>query len=1600
MPRMTYRLAKTGLALCTLLLAGCPTIFPPSLNVSRVAFNFSSTIGIDSFTIANDGGGVLEWAIDPVDVPNWLDLSVRGTEKLDGVVTDTSQVVTMTLNAEAAALAPGTHQDTFTVMSNGGDQLVSVAILVTLGGALILDPTTLDFGATISSSSFTIGNGGTESLTWTLQAIAVETPWLQFVQGTPNTGTITTNVQTIGVTVDRTDLEAGEYTGSIRVTSDAGEGTITVTMTVPDSSGQLSVSPESLTFQTAGLDNSLIAIRNAGAGTITWTAQDDFPAWLSISVRSDTVGQEIDRPEIRVNASELDPGQFTHNVVISSVDEDDENSGSDSILVTLTVPEPTPVLSVNPTAFSFSGVAAEGLFTITNEGTGQLNWSLTVNDPLISIAADDPSSGAIEREAQVIDFQVNAATLPAGANTGTISITSDGGDATVTITIDVPPPTLEVVPRVLNFSTNLTQKLVAIFNAGTGTVNWSIDTSTLPDWLRDGSGNPLISVQSGAVNGTETDGVTISVNRLNQAPGDFAFASPGIVVNSDAGQRFIEVFMEVAENPVLVVDTGANVDGVPNVDLDNVPFVPAGLENSASFSLQNVGTGTINWSVDDSAFPSWLSLDELGPRTLDATDGRFLVNVTIDRDGLPFGPFNHTLFIESNDADNSLQPVRVEMSVPKRVVIDIVPERLDLGTTGTTDEFFVVNCGDPDTVLNFGITSNKSWLFAFPTEGRSIGVEDCALNGDFQQIGVSVDRTGLDGAGGGTGILTIFAQSLQPDTQDVDGDGDTTELILKRDDNVAAAREVEVSVEAAELFFETPPVRQRVPSLIRYIMMMRNLRFETIPLGDETLPTFNRSFRLFENDSPIELVESNQFLTSANNLRTQIVILMDYSASMLESVALAQQYHEDVLAQLGEDFPNETFPDFPGFADAPDPLQFLYETCVGSLIDELPETYEIALMEFHDRNQPARILTTSLAFPTGFVPNDSVVGRPFLEATLQGLTITGHGATELNDALIEANNRLVSENSPAPSISPVVPVVPFDDADIRGIIAFSDGRNTSSFFTLSETSLVLQSSRTRLFAVAWGDDFNGGPLGLIASETGGHLYITRELDSGTEDGSGNPIRVPALGTLFDWSDNENIDADTTGSDECDLSISQDLRNQVVLSYVTLDVADVAEGRVAANFDDPNDGNETVICRLPDQGDIAGEFVQALRPNSVIGTDALGLGVRLGQISMRTVGIQNGQVEVFLFVDYMPRDIIQLDFTVAAEAPMTPGGIDALLVGVEGVPFAEEGIFENDWTLVQTASGTDITTGLATQTYRLTTGAGGEPIQYGAFGRLVKFTLDVPGLTPYDFRLLTVGNLTRNAEARFFTHPDGIDVEAFAVRAPSFPTPRVTPTILNFGTTSTFQTFTVENVGGAYAPGGIVLDFHVVGDSIPDPDLLVAPFFGRLISTDNLITVTVTLNRSKTQVGPINDIGFDMLYFTGIAEIAGAIPIVVTGTILSPVLQLTPAPSGATFLPNSTTLDFGTDPQASGSETQAFLVTNAGQSKLSWFRTNQEPNWLLVSAPNVVTAITPQTVLVTVDRSQLLPGQAVTHTLQISAQTVDTGTSIGSATVTINAAVAP
>lgn len=1567
MPRTTTWFAAVCVTLTLGALTGCPGgLGQPQLSVSRVAFIFNTTVTVDAFTVGNTGGGTLEWSIDPADIPVWLDLS-----RTEGSISTTNQVVTMSLSDEADGLPVGLFQATLTIESNGGSRDIAVTFRKTEVGDLVVEPTELDFGATISALFLSIRNNGADTLAWNIESITPEGEWLRIVAGSPTSGTLNGDTASVEVGVDRAGLAPDEYVGEILIDSNAGQVSVAVTMIVPESFGMLSVAPDSLEFETNGIDDTTIAIRNSGNDTISWSVVNDLPAWLSVSMLSGTVTGEIDRPTVQVNASSLAPGVFTHTITIESEDDDGEDAGTEFVDVMLTVPDPVPVLDVTPTDIDLGEFGNGEFFTISNGGNGQLDWSLTVDAPWIILEAGDPTMGSLTTGNQIIDFTIDRAQLSPGVAQGTVSISSNGGDATVFIRAEVLPPTLAVTPLVLNFSTTVTQKLTAIFNAGTGTVNWNIDTSGFPDWLRNSSNAPLITQTSGSVSGTDTDGVTISVNRVGQLPGDFTFAIP---VTSNAGNATIQVLMRVSESPVLSVDTGRDTDGAPNIDLDSVPFIPVGVAPSAMFTITNTGTGTLNLSIDDAGFPDWLSLTELGPLGLD--EGQSVqITARVERGELPFGPFEHTFFISSNDNANPQQPVRVEMSVPKKVEIGALPQELDFGTTGTTDLMEIVNLGDPDTVLNFGITTNKPWLFAFPQQGRSIGVENPFINGDFQPINVSIDRTGLDGSGGGSATITVFAQELVADANDVDGDGNRTELVLLRNDNIAAPKEIPVSVQASELFFEVPPARLRVPSLVRYIMMMRNLRFNSIPLPDDLLPFFEDNFFIFESDQLIEQAETNQFLTSAQNLDTNLVILLDYSASAVESAALAQQFHDDMEGQLGVLFPQVTFPTFPGFTAAADPLQFIYEQSIGSLLEELPDTYRIALMEFHDRDQGSRLVAD-------FTLNDPA-GKAALIAALDTINVTAPGATELLPAILGANAMLVAEDQPLPSTGPVIPRTAFDDADVRGIIVVSDGRLTTPPGSIPETVNLLRADRTQLWAVAWGKDFNAGPMATMAAETGGHLYVTREINTGFTNSNGQPLRAPSIQTLFDW-----CNTDFT-LDQCDLSISEDLKSQVVLSYVTLNESDSTEGRVGVAFDDPNDGGAEP-CALPDQGEIAGEFVQELLVGDVVGIDALGLGTQLGQVALKTPGLVGGMAEVFMYVDYMPRDIVGLELVFAAEMDGVAQGvfdISSALVDVTGVPFTEDGVFENDWTVQMTGSGIDGVTGLNTVTYEVNTS--GDTMQYGLFGRLVR--VELAAGSAFDFRLLEV-NAIAQSNNPVFVHPDGIPVDAEEFEAPSFPTPRLEPTILDFGSASDTLFFTIQNVGGSFTPANIFLDWEILGGSAPAADITVTPDLGELVSTETVQTIKVELDRNTAEAGPINK-SFILQYETGILGVQGLVPFVITGTILPPELAV----EGGDL--SGQTLDFGSGPADDTLQELVFEVHNEGQSQLLWFVANEIPAWMDVEAPFPVPGGEFQEVSVIVNRETLTPGTMVSHTLTLQGATLD-GALVNATSVMVEVTVDP
>lgn len=1265
-------------------------------------------------------------------------------------------------------------------------------------------PAAFNFGPNKTNDSFAIQNAGAGLLVWTINE---SISWLSV---TPKNGSTPVGGPTIvTIQVDRTGLAPGTYTGEFSIASNGGSRTISVTMRVSAASlpPTLQVNPAALDF---GTSSTLIelSVENAGTGTVNWQLTENIP-WLSTSIASGATSAVATTVVVTVDRTGLAPGQYTENIEFTS------DGGDLTVPVTMVVSGPTPLLGVTPTTLNFGTNTTQLQFTVRNTGTGTLSWNINESLSWLSL---DVTSGTTTSETETITATVDRTGLAPNTYTGNIAVTSNGGAANISVDMVVAPAQLVVVPTTLNFGKFATDKLLTISNGGTGTVNWQISTAGFPGWLS------LTPPLSGDVT-SETDGVIVSVNRSGLLPGLYSHT---FAVTSDAGNQNVTVNATVAEVPVLTIDTGF-------VNSSGNALAPVGTTATTfPFTIRNTGTGTLNWNINPNSFPAWLSMAPVAGNVQGALE-QSAVTITVSRAGLAAGGYSAQIPVTSNGGNKTLE---VTMQVPLRPAIGVLPDNIDFGLNGNTAAAFVANIGDPGTVLNFLVQSDRSWLFVSPATGTSIGTSSVVK--DYQTLNVSIDRSQLESTGATGTIIAYALDSLGNIIPDI------------------APASITVSVQASELSFQTSLVNTRIPSMLRYTMIMRDIRDESF-LMDPLLLT--NAFRIFEDgvqiEQPSETTQQvflqNSTLTAPLSderidVRMRTVLLLDYSGSMANSAQAA-----------GTD------------------IQTLYEIIGGQFIDDYFDYFAnvergfatMAIMEFHDRNVGA-------AMVHGFTDDPLA-----LKAALQSINITDHGASAILPAVSTASKALVDAD---------FPYIGFDNADVRAIALFSDGRLTTPPGQIQDYIDTLVARRARVMSVGWGLGVNHEPLARLAASTGGHYYLT------TNAGNGNPTIASFSGRVMD--------------------LNRDLASHTVLSYVSLGEEESVPIRFDAAFDDPNDN--------PDQG-----LIQGVLEEQNINLSALVGDIMMGQISMRTTGVQSGQTDVTLRAEYVPRNVNKFRFTLTST--------EAFAISI--VPHDQGGLVEG-WTLQSLGGGV----------YTLTAPAPANVLPYGSYGDLVRLHFGAVGATPFTVNL-TVDNTiySVDAEPKYFIYPDTIDVNTEPFLAPAFPTPQITPTTIDLGSATNSATIDIRNIGGTYPYGAtptVLLNWSV--DDIPFFVSNVTPSSGSRSTTVGADTALISVNRTLAQ-GTYSGT-LVIVWNDGTLNVTGAWPVVLQITILPPVLATA----------NTGNLAFGNVSQAGGNVSQTFQVLNTGQSTLHWaIVTAGLPAWIESILPSSGTTVNGEIDLVTV-----------------------------------------
>lgn len=232
---------------------------------------------------------------------------------------------------------------------------------------------------------------------------------------------------------------------------------------------------------------------------------DTNQPWLTVDLSAFNIGNEMATVQVSLDPTSLTHGRHSGAVTVTS------SGGSQTITVLVDVT--APVLKVTPDRLDLGqvsrGQVRETALFVANVGTatGTLVGTVKSDQPWIRVAT--PSFRTMDRH--TIPVHVCTSGLPAGLNTGHVTVETNGGRAVIEVSLSVIAPRLQVTPAELDFG-DLMRKQKRIL---------SLKVSNVSEGIMEGQllpGRPWITC---ATDNFKTSGSTL-VEIMVDAPGDKA----------------------------------------------------------------------------------------------------------------------------------------------------------------------------------------------------------------------------------------------------------------------------------------------------------------------------------------------------------------------------------------------------------------------------------------------------------------------------------------------------------------------------------------------------------------------------------------------------------------------------------------------------------------------------------------------------------------------------------------------------------------------------------------------------------------------------------------------------------------------------------------------------------------------------------------------------------------------------------------------------------------------------------------------------------------------------------------------------------------------
>ena len=383
--------------------------------------------------------------------------------------------------------------------------------------------------------------------------------------------------------------------------------------------------------------------------------------------------------------------------------------------------EDNPELLVTPLVLDYGETNTSQFLTVTNSGTGVLNFTIEVpNEGWITVSQ---RQGSITNQPLAVDVRIDREKAPVGQQDIKLVVTGPNA-ARVEVTLRATirrVARLSLSPTTLDFGEAASRQQVTLRNEGGEALDWGAASSQ--GWI---SAEPA----SGSLQPGDQQAVTVVIDREGQAPGSI---QGSMDFTSDGGSASVIVQATVPNLPL------------PSVSPTTLDF--GTVQTRLSTELRNIGAGVLDWSLEVS--DAWIR-----PAT---TSGAVLVGearrvfVEVDRAGLEPGAYQGTATFRSVGGDVA---VEIFLRVSEEPVLELSETALDAADEETFT-FSVINAGSGN--LLWDLTETEDWLELDPISGTTASVPQ-TVTGRIAREGLEAGSYGANirvESDGGTGNLEL-----------------------------------------------------------------------------------------------------------------------------------------------------------------------------------------------------------------------------------------------------------------------------------------------------------------------------------------------------------------------------------------------------------------------------------------------------------------------------------------------------------------------------------------------------------------------------------------------------------------------------------------------------------------------------------------------------------------------------------------------------------------------------------------------------------------------------------------------------------------------------